>query len=49
MRILGLLLLLGSLACTLSACNTVSGAGADIGAAGFAVERATSPAYVYYY
>ncbi len=49
MRLLGLLILLGCMACSLSACNTVRGAGADVASTGFAVERAASPAPYYYY
>lgn len=45
MRYLTLLVLLGCIASTLSACNTTRGVGEDVAATGRAVERAATPGY----
>ncbi len=43
MRFLFIMILLGSLAATLSACNTTRGVGEDVSATGRAVQRAATP------
>lgn len=43
MRFLFIMILLGSLVATLSACNTTRGIGEDVAATGHAVERAATP------
>lgn len=48
MKNLGLIIFLGSIVCSLSACNTVQGVGEDVAVTGHAIERAATPR-VYYY
>jgi predicted small secreted protein len=49
MKNLGLIVLLGSIVCSLSACNTIQGVGEDVAVTGHVIERAATPAPHYYY